>query len=149
MRPIPQVHGVPCMATHQPHAHGHPHFSLTSSHSFPMHIPLIPISLTISPPSHPTFMLRQTDHSFYFYPLIPALGKCGAQTNGPHVGPSRFSHGEFIERPPLGPLLAGPFDSCGGWMVRALHRVLNFVWFAWPPFGHVAFFHFPIFVFFS
>ncbi|KAJ9692509.1 hypothetical protein PVL29_011523 [Vitis rotundifolia] len=38
------------------------------------------------------------------------------------LGP-RFSHGKFIERPPLGPLLVGSLDPCGGWMVRALHHV--------------------------
>ncbi|KAJ9682675.1 hypothetical protein PVL29_018573 [Vitis rotundifolia] len=46
-----------------------------------------------------------------------AFGKCGAQTNGSQAGPPRLSHGKFIERPPLGPLLVGPFNPCGGWTV--------------------------------
>ncbi|KAJ9707507.1 hypothetical protein PVL29_002510 [Vitis rotundifolia] len=45
------------------------------------------------------------------------LGKCGAQTIGSHAGPPRLSHGKFIERPPPGPLLIGPFNPCDGWMV--------------------------------
>ena len=38
--------------------------------SYPFLSHILPIIPTISPPSHPTFMLHQTHHHFHFYPLI-------------------------------------------------------------------------------
>ena len=99
-----------------------------NAHSYPFLSHLLPIIPTISPPSHPTFMLHQTHHHFHFYPLI------SIKPMPPRLHGHAWPHKPLQMSPPFlsilhVPLCPLPFLMC---MKSQVHGHLHFFHLSYP-----------------
>ena len=92
--------------------------------SYPFLSPLLPIILTISPPSHSTFMFHQAHHHFHFYPLI------SIKPMPPHLhGQPLQMSPPFLSIIPHVPSCPSPFLTC---MKPQVHDHLYFFHPSYP-----------------